>query len=154
VVEFSVQADHVHLLVEAQGRSALLAGVRGLSIRLARRLNRLLFRRGRAVADRWHGRMLTSPRAVRHTLAYLFGNFRKHGERIKGLVDVCSSAPYFARFSECAGSTPFAIGSPFLASRAPPSVVLPAESWLLRSGWLRYGPLSIFEGPRHGGSAH
>src|SRR6185436_6771836 len=39
VVEFSVQGNHAHLIVEAADAPALSFGVKGLSVRLARRLN-------------------------------------------------------------------------------------------------------------------
>jgi hypothetical protein len=77
--------------------------VRGLCIRIARRVNRLLSRRGRFFSDRWHGRALTSPRAVRHALVYVLGNFRKHQPDARALFDVYSSAPYFRGFVECPG---------------------------------------------------
>jgi REP element-mobilizing transposase RayT len=102
VAQFSVQSDHLHLMVEAVDRKALLGGVRGLSVSLARRVNQLVFRRGRVIADRWHGRALSTPRAVRHALVYLLGNFRKHEQRAGGAVDPFSSAPYFSGFVEFA----------------------------------------------------
>jgi REP element-mobilizing transposase RayT len=83
VVHFSVQADHLHLLVEAADKRTLSAGMRGLAVRIARRVNGLVFRRGRFWADRWHGHVLTSPRATRHSLAYVLGNFRKHDPRAR-----------------------------------------------------------------------
>jgi putative transposase len=49
VVHYSVQADHLHLLVEAVDRRALIEGMRGFSASLTRRINRLLFRKGRAL---------------------------------------------------------------------------------------------------------
>jgi REP element-mobilizing transposase RayT len=55
VVHCSVQNNHVHLILEAEGRDALWAGVRGLMVRIARRVNRLLRRRERFWVDRWHG---------------------------------------------------------------------------------------------------
>ena len=48
VVEFSVQANHIHLLVEASSRKELTSGMRSLTIRLALRVNRALSRRGAA----------------------------------------------------------------------------------------------------------
>jgi REP element-mobilizing transposase RayT len=39
VVHFPIQADHLHLIVEARDRASLLAGVRGFCIRLAKRVN-------------------------------------------------------------------------------------------------------------------
>ena len=47
VVHYSVQDNHVHLIVEAEGRDTLSSGVRRLMVRIARRVNRLLRRRGR-----------------------------------------------------------------------------------------------------------
>src|SRR5688572_24695290 len=79
IVHFSVQWDHLHLLVEASGRRELVEGMRGLSVSLARNVNRLLFRRGALSADRWHGRALATPRAVRHALVYVIANAKKHG---------------------------------------------------------------------------
>jgi putative transposase len=150
VVPFSVQSDHLHLIVEAVDRKALLGGVRGLSVSLARRVNQLVFRRGRVIADRWHGRALSTPRAVRHALVYLFGNYRKHEKSAGGVVDPFSSAPYFPGFLEFAQGVPTArdlrrIAGIELARGSP---VLEPRSWLLRVGWRRHGLISIREAPR------
>lgn len=149
IVHFSVQGDHLHLLAEARDRNALLHGIRGLCIRIARRVNRLLFRKGRFFADRWHGRTLASPRAVRHALVYVLANFRKHQPGATSLLDIYSSAPYFREFIEFPCGTP--IGSqPQLLPRAlvsPHEPVLHAKTWLLSAGWKRHGKLSIAERP-------
>jgi hypothetical protein len=150
VVHFSVQSDHLHLIVEAADRKALLGGVRGLSVSLARRVNQLVFRRERVIADRWHGRALSTPRAVRHALVYLLGNFRKHAQPGGGLVDPFSSAPYFSGFLEFAHGIPASgdlrrVAGVELARGSP---VLEPCSWLLRAGWRRYGLISIREAPR------
>jgi hypothetical protein len=155
IVHFSVQTDHLHLMVEASTRGDLLAGVRGFSISIARRINRLVFRRGRVFADRWHGRALRTPRAVRSALVYLLGNFRKHGAACRNPIDTCSSAPYFSHFSELSGKRPVE-RDPSLTPRELRlcgSPVSDAESWLLRHGWLRHGLISIFEAPAPGGSS-
>ncbi len=82
VVHFSVQRDHVHLLVEARSREALSSGMRGLAIRVALAVNRVLVRKGRVWADRWHGRALTTPREVRAALVYVLMNVRSTGPSI------------------------------------------------------------------------
>jgi hypothetical protein len=151
VIEFSVQGDHIHLVVEARDKSALIEGVRGLSIRIARSVNRLVGRRGRFFAGRWHGRALTSPRAVRHALIYVLGNFAKHA-RSKGLtLDAYSSAPYFRFFREFPCGPPLD-AHPDLIPRtlAPPrdSPVAHARSGLLTTGWMRRGKISIFDRPK------
>jgi REP element-mobilizing transposase RayT len=152
VVHFSVQYDHLHLIVEASDRKALLGGVRGLSVRLARRVNQLVSRRGRLIADRWHGRALTTPRAVRRVLVYVLGNFRKHERATTLAVDPFSSAPDFDGFAELDGKTfrnlplsePQQAGDPPV--RASPAA--PPSTWLLRTGWARHGKISIHEEPR------
>jgi putative transposase len=150
IVHFSVQTSHIHLIVEARSRAALIRGVRGLSVSLTRRINPLVLARGRLFADRWHGRALTSPREVRNALVYLFGNFRKDGERAQGDLDPRSSAPYFSGFSEYQGGRPVDLDASLVppAFRALGAPVLPPESWLLRSGWLRHGRLSVHEVPK------
>ena len=78
LVHYSVQGNHVHLLVEARGQQALARGMQGLSVRVARRLNRLMRRRGRVLGDRYHARILRSRPEVKAVRAYLLGNARKH----------------------------------------------------------------------------
>jgi REP element-mobilizing transposase RayT len=150
IVHFSVQADHVHLIIEAVDRRALSGGVRGLEVSLARRLNRLLFRRGRCGSDRWHQRALKTPRSVRRALVYVLANFKKHGEPISAPIDPCSSGPYFPEYVECRGKAPLELQPQLIPLQfrkgGPP--VPEARSWLLRIGWLRWGRISFRETPR------
>src|SRR6187402_2877001 len=81
IAHYSLQENHLHLLVEAESKAELLSGMRGLMVRIARRVNRLLFRRGTFWADRWHGRALTSPREVRNALVYVINNRAKHSRQ-------------------------------------------------------------------------
>ena len=104
VVQFSVQDDHVHLIVEADDAHTLSRGLRGLAIRVARAVNRVLGRRGSVWGDRYHSRALTTPRAVRHALVYVLMNFRKHHGGKLGL-DPCSSAPWFEGWRTKVGLT-------------------------------------------------
>jgi REP element-mobilizing transposase RayT len=56
VVHFSVQSNHVHLLVEAGDARALSRGVQASAIRAARGPNAVLGRRGPVWSDRHHAR--------------------------------------------------------------------------------------------------
>jgi REP element-mobilizing transposase RayT len=148
IVHFSVQTDHLHLLVEADNRGALVEGLRGLCIRIARAVNQLLNRRGRFFADRWHGRALTSPRQVRNALVYVLANFRKHHPTARPGIDPYSSAPYCHDFIEFPHGPPAArFPHPLTPLDDPASVV--AQSWLLSKGWKRNGKLSLSERPAH-----
>jgi REP element-mobilizing transposase RayT len=130
VVEFSIQDNHLHLIVEASGddpRRSLRAGVSGFMIAFAKRLNMMLGRKGKVWGDRWHGHELTSPREVRNTLVYIFGNVAHHGTRIigDGFVDPLSSAWRFAGWTQPVMSFPEAGTWPDT----------PARTWLLERGW-------------------
>jgi putative transposase len=96
LLHFSVQHDHVHLLVEASDKRALSSGVRSVAIRVARYVNDLLSRRGPLWGDRWFGRALTSPREVRNALVYVLANHRKHARRpLQAGIDPYSSGAWF-----------------------------------------------------------
>src|SRR4051812_39730186 len=94
LVHFSGQGDHVHLIAEAHDKPTLSTGMRGLMIRVARALNRASGRSGPVWADRYHCRELRTPREVRHALAYVLLNARKHGREVAAF-DPCSSARWF-----------------------------------------------------------
>jgi putative transposase len=138
VVHHSIQANHLHLIVEASSKQALSSGMRGLAVRLARRINRLLFRRGQLWIDRWHGVELRSPRQVRNALVYVLQNYIKHAVgAARVLVDPLSSAGDFDGFAT------LGIG----AARAGPAMA--PRSWLLRVGWQRHGLIGRNEVPGH-----
>ena len=78
LTEFCVQRNHIHLVAEADNRRALLRGMQGFSIRVARQLNAALGRKGKVLADRYHVEVLDSFVRIRHCLAYVLNNERRH----------------------------------------------------------------------------
>lgn len=60
VVHYTLQNNHVHLLVEAENKLALSRGMQGLAARLALRLNQALRRKGTFWMDRYHCRELVT----------------------------------------------------------------------------------------------
>jgi REP element-mobilizing transposase RayT len=138
VVHFSVQRDHVQLLVEANAREALIRGLQGLAIRLARAVNRARRRTGKVWADRYDARPLRTPREVRDALVYLLMNWRKQRAG-QGEVDPCSSAVYLRGWRD---------RGYLVLGRTPP--VVPPHTWLLRVGWRRHGPLDVRDRPKAG----
>jgi REP element-mobilizing transposase RayT len=136
VAHYSIQPNHIHLIVEATNKVALARGMQGLASILARRVNRKLRRRGPLFGDRYHAHTLATPTEVRHAIVYVLKNYEKHPEPIpdRGTepvngIDPCSSARWFGGWAEPAEPT----------AKAPP-VVLP-RTWLLHSGWKRAGRL-------------
>ena len=151
ITQFSVQGDHLHLIVEAATVSALSRGMQGLAIRVARAVNRLLSRTGKVWAGRFFSRELCSPRVVRNALAYVLNNFKKHRAAGAALIDPYSSAPYFNGFRELRGSAPCELRTNRMLPLAPRGVAPPEESqeipivaaktWLSGKGWRRAGPI-------------
>jgi putative transposase len=138
---FSVQADHLHLVVEADEPTGLARGMQGLAIRVAKALNRALARRGSVWGDRYHAHVVRTPREVRTALVYVLNNFRKHVRAAFGL-DPYSSAGWFDGWSRA------------VPHRGAPSPVVAARTWLGRVGWRRGGPIDPDETPRASGCRH
>jgi putative transposase len=129
-----VQDDHVHLLVEADDKHKLSAGMRGLAIRIARSVNKFLGRKGDFWSDRYHARALKTPREVRNVIVYILMNHRKHGH--VAALDPRSSAAWFDGFRGA-------------ITRPPPDPPIRApQTWLASVGWKRHGLIDISESPR------
>src|SRR6185436_3096695 len=63
LLHYSVQHDHVHMIVEAGDRAAVARALQGLLTSIAKRLNCIWRRRGTVFADRYHDRLLRTPLA-------------------------------------------------------------------------------------------
>jgi REP element-mobilizing transposase RayT len=119
IVHYSIQGNHLHLIVEVDDARSLARGMQGLAIRMARRLNALIGRSGAVFSDRYHSHALATRREVANAVRYLVGTYRHH--RYEKIAvhwdDPRSSARYL---------------------RAPPGEDAPVarpRTWLLRVGW-------------------
>jgi putative transposase len=119
LVHFSVQGNHLHLVVEALDKTALSRGMQGLAVRIARAVNRAADRTGRVFADHYFARELKTPAEVRRAVRYVLDNHSLHAAR--------------------GGASPQTDGR---ASSAP---LVQPRTWLLSVGWLRSraGPLPV-----------
>ena len=111
----------------------------GLSIRLARAVNRLLeVAAVQLLGERYHSHALRSPREVRNALRYVLMNRVKH----------CPDAPWLDLMSSAYAFDGWRAKLPVPPSGyAAPPVQAP-RTWLVRTGWRRYGPISSGEVPR------
>jgi hypothetical protein len=111
--------------------------MKGLAGRIAKGLNRVLGRRGRVFAERFHAHILRTPKEVHRALAYVLNNWRKHaaqhGRRYaKTLIDLLSSAASFTGWRKeprCGEED---------RRRALETTAAP-RTWLLREGWRTWG---------------
>jgi putative transposase len=78
VVHYSIQGNHLHLIVEADGDLALSRGMQSLAIRIARRLNAHLGRRGKVFVERFHSHLLSARRELANAVRYVLGNLGRH----------------------------------------------------------------------------
>ncbi|HEX5067035.1 MAG TPA: transposase [Myxococcota bacterium] len=143
LAQFSIQNDHVHLIVEATSARDLACGMKSIGSRLARAVNRVFRLHGAVLADRYHLHVLRTPREVRNALAYVLLNARRHlaklGRALPRIaqLDPASSARFFSGWNRRFQP----------ASSLPPPPVAPPQTWLLRVGWRRHGLLDPAEIP-------
>jgi REP element-mobilizing transposase RayT len=145
VVHYSLQRDHVHLVVEAAGCQALGRGMKSIGSRLARAVNRVFRRSGPVLLGRYHVRALRTPKEVRNALGYVLLNARRHWTQSRGAappvqLDEASSACWFDGWKRWPRG-PIPAETPEVAT---------ARTWLLIRGWRRHGLVDPLEVPGGG----
>jgi REP element-mobilizing transposase RayT len=135
LVHYSLQRNHLHLIVEAAGREALACGMKSISARFARCVNRVFRRRGQVLDGRFHAVVLKTPTQVRNALRYVLLNARKHGSRLRG-IDPASSGRWFDGWRAVVER-----GDAIGGARD----VAPPRSWLLGVGWRKRGLIALDE---------
>ncbi|HKA88918.1 MAG TPA: transposase [Haliangiales bacterium] len=132
LAQFSVQYNHIHLIVETRDARTLARAVQGMAIRMAKGLNRVMGRKGTVFADRYHSRPLRTPTEVRRALVYVLCSARKHlaalGHRL--------SPHYLDEYSSAAWFTDWTLPPTPPPGEAP---IRPPETWLLATGWRERG---------------
>jgi REP element-mobilizing transposase RayT len=144
VCHYSIQRDHMHLVVEAAGKDAMGRGMKSVGIRFARTVNRVFRRSGPVLFGRYHLRILKTPREVRNALAYVLLNVRTHWRRRNGIappvvLDLASSGAWFDGWKR----------SPPAREPGGPSPVARPRYWLLAKGWRNCGLVDPAEVPGH-----
>lgn len=154
VIHFSVQENHIHLLVEAMDRKQLWRGVQHLASRIAFVVNKVLGRHGSLWRDRYTRRDLTSLRQVRNALVYVLMNIRKHavGEKAQALasirLDPFSSAAWLEGWDPRAGPMLYELHDDLLRRELFECPVSRPRTWFAAMGWKRHGLLLHTESPR------
>ena len=155
VIEYSIQHDHLHLMVEGIDAADLSAQMRKLFSRVAMSINAAVGRRGSLFRDRHHRHELATPREVRHALVYILFNVRKHArgadartqQEAWASLDAFSSAPWFEEWAHHTRPPPERLAARGLPADSP---LARAETWLARGGWKRSGgPIRVDEAPAY-----
>jgi hypothetical protein len=141
VVHYSIQRDHVHLLVEGDDSVALSNGMKSICSRIGKLASRVFKRSGSALDGRYHACAVRTPLEARRALAYVLLNARRHWTKQHRkppppVLDNASSAVWFDGWTY-----------PTQPPTRPMEVATP-RTWLLRVGWHRYGRIDLAEIPR------
>lgn len=89
IVHFSLQSNHVHLIVECESNETLTRGMRSLTITFAKGL-----KLGRIQLERYHLHVLKTAREAHNAIQYVLFNQQKHEKRTYSKIDEYSSALY------------------------------------------------------------
>jgi putative transposase len=118
VLHYSIQGNHLHLILEADEPATFSRAVQGLAVRIARALNRVARRTGKVFADRFHTHVLETLREVKYAVRYVVENFRHHlrEDVAPEGVDPCASAGW--RASRQGDEPPFSSPRTWLARAA------------------------------------
>lgn len=153
ILHFSVQRDHVHMILEAEDATALARGVQRFASRVAMAANAVTRRHGKVWRERYHREDLTTPTQVRNAYVYVLMNHRKHAiqagsftEHTFAELDARSSARWFTGWDPRAGPAPGTSASTQTPPPDPP--VAAPRSWLAATGWQKLGLLRPDEIPR------
>ena len=123
----TVLGNHLHLLLEVADARALALGMRALTVRLARGLNRLIGRKGPVFPDRYFVHVLRTPTEVLHAQKYVFGNHASHAARNGRPLPDGYRDPYRVGY----------FGAEVVLPADGPRIVVPPETWLQTEGWRR-----------------
>jgi REP element-mobilizing transposase RayT len=141
VVHVSIQANHLHLIVEAIDKRALRRGMQRLAIRAARALNEAFGLAGKVFAFRYQAKQIKTASYARNAIAYVLNNWRRHGEdRRRDMmsmpIDWFSSAVSFTGWSQHMQYDP-----------PDPLPVSQPRTRLLQFDWQWHGLIDPFEVP-------
>ena len=121
-MHFSIQSNHLHLIVEAENWRTLSRNMAALKVRVARAINRAAQREGTVFAQRYHAHILRTPTQVRNALRYVLNNRRHHQatrQAAAGWLDPLSTACFFDGYldREPRKSNPWPKAATFLLTR-------------------------------------
>jgi REP element-mobilizing transposase RayT len=90
IIHYTLEYNHVHLLVEAANHNVLHSGMQALGISFAKAINKAKTLKGTVYKHRYHFRQISSPRDMKNVLHYIFHNGVKH-KRASSPVDFYNS---------------------------------------------------------------
>ena len=78
VIHYTLEFDHIHLLVESGDHQELGKAMQSLGVSLSMAINRLRKAKGRVFKTRYHLRKLKTPTEIKNVISYILNNTIKH----------------------------------------------------------------------------
>lgn len=90
IIHYSLQSNHVHLIVETMDNKTLTKGMRSLTITFSKNI-----KRGQIQKERYHLHVLRTPRETKNAITYVLFNQQKHtrSQRLR-INEYASVIPY------------------------------------------------------------
>lgn len=86
VNHYSLQSNHIHLIVESENNEVLTRGMRSLTVTFAKGL-----KKGRVQIERYHLHVLKTLKETRNAVRYVLFNQQKHEKGTYSVIDEYSS---------------------------------------------------------------
>ncbi len=90
IVHYTLEYNHVHLLVESVDNKILHSGMQAFGITIAKAINKIKRVKGSVYKNRYHLRLINSARQLKNVLNYIFENGIKH-RRTNSRIDLFNS---------------------------------------------------------------
>ncbi|MGZ3722772.1 MAG: transposase, partial [Bdellovibrionales bacterium] len=137
VIHFSLQSNHIHMIIEAKSGANLAAGMKSLSGRLGKAIRKVTGGVGAVFKGRFHMHILKSPTEMKRALEYVLLNTAKHWKFVDH-VDDFSSGRAFKEWRKLLGRRFRGLIEDQLEnSQLKHEELSPPRSWLCREGWMR-----------------
>lgn len=98
IAHYTLEYDHVHLLVEADNTKVLGKGMQSFGISFSKGINKIKESKGQVFKTRYHFRKLKTVVEVKNVINYIFGNSIKH-KYAGSIVSPYNSLPIVSDFS-------------------------------------------------------
>jgi putative transposase len=134
-LHYSIQGNHLHLLVESADNQALAAGMNSFGTSFAKAVRKKLGGKGKVFDGRYHLGVLKNPTQMKNTLAYVLLNQAKH-EKLIPYNDRFSSSQHFNEWKTLLGKGIGPILDDWRPNKNPlPDYLNQPKSWLASKGW-------------------
>lgn len=135
VLHYSIEGNHVHLLVECADNKALASGMNSFGTSFAKAVRKERGGKGKVFAGRYHLGVQKNPAQMKNTLAYVLLNQAKH-ENLIPYNDRFSSSQHFNEWKALLGRNIGPILEDWRPNKNPlPDHLSTPKSWLASKGW-------------------